>query len=174
MKNLLKAAIFIATIIVISVVLLLLFVYAPQGDVAFIGNLEYLKLFLNSGIFWAAIYNTYGGALGLSFIVIALSTLVRHLLKVRTFKSFKFYTPFNIALSGVVAFVWLLMNKVRLFGLPMGVYDPNTLVSPTAPSVTASVSVIEVLIALQIAVFTAFVFWLVELLIGFIKSKKTQ
>ena len=74
-------------------------------------------------------------------------------------------------LSSLVSLGLLIINKTNYFGLPMGVYDPQYLVSNSPQSI--SISFYDALLAVQIGFLTTLIFWLIELLVIFIKKKKT-
>lgn len=142
------------------------------------GHTDYLKLFLNDDIFWKAVFNTYGRAMIFSFLfsfaAISVFTLIRYRVKVRFLNRAVVYHLVHVALGSVISFVILLVKKITLLGVPTDVYAPGSLVNTTPPSVIEAISVYEIVLALQVAVFTAFVFWLIELAVYSVKSRKAK
>ena len=140
-----------------------------RGENAFMGNAQYLRLLLNDGIFWNAVFNTYCIALIFSVLaVLCVAVLCRFIKRI---KSRKIFYPVSIALASIVAFLSIYLKRVNYFGLPMGVYDPEYLISGSRPPV--SVSFFDVLLALQIGVLTVLLFWLAETVIFSVKSRKS-
>ncbi|MBE6792597.1 MAG: hypothetical protein E7534_03740 [Ruminococcaceae bacterium] len=140
-----------------------------QTENAFVGNIQYLRLFLNDGVFWNAIFSTYCKTIGFSVLAAMCFALLCHFIKY--IKSRKVFYPVSVVLTSVVAFFSTYMNRVNYFGLPTGVYDPQYFTSNTPPAI--SVSVYDILLALQIGFLTTFIFWLAETFILFIKYRKS-
>ena len=140
-----------------------------RSENAFMGNAQYLRLLLNDSIFWNALINTYFNAL--IFSVLAVLCVVVLCRFIKRIKSRKVFYPVSIALASVVAFLSIYFNKANYFGLPMGVYDPEYLISASRPPV--SVSLFDVLLALQIGTLTVLLFWLAETVIFSVKSRKS-
>ena len=136
---------------------------------AFVSYEHYLRLFLNDGIFWNVIFNTYYKAIIFSAVAVACVALLCHLIKY--IKSLKVFYPVSVVLASVISFLSTYMNRVNYFGLPMGVYDPQYLISNSPPSI--SITIYDILLALQIGFLTTFLVWLVETFIMFIKSRKS-
>lgn len=140
-----------------------------RSENAFMGNAQYLRLLLNDGVFWNAVFNTYCMALIFSVLaVLCFAVLCRFIKRV---KSRRVFYHVSIALASIVAFLSIYLKRVNYFGLPMGVYDPEYLISGSSPSV--SVSLFDVLLALQIGVLTVLLFWLAETVILSIKSRRS-
>jgi len=140
-----------------------------RSENAFMGNAQYLRLLLNDGVFWNAVFNTYCIALMFSVLaVLCVAVLCRFIKRI---KSRRVFYHVSIALASIVAFLSIYLKRVNYFGLPMGVYDPEYLNSGSRP--TVSVSLFDVLLALQIGVLTVLLFWLAETVILSIKSGKS-
>jgi len=154
-------------LIVLTVLPIILFV-ANQTENSFIGNAQYLKLFLNDGIFWNAIFNTYYSAMIFSVLAVVCVALLCHF--IRYIKSRKVFYPVSVVLASVISFLSTYMNRVHYFGLPIGVYSTQYLISNSYPPV--AVTIYDILLALQIGFLTTFLFWLVETFILFIKNRK--
>lgn len=157
-------------LIVLTILPIILFV-TIQTENSFIGNAQYLKLFLNDSIFWNAIFNTYYKAIIFSALAVVCVALLCHFIKY--IKSRKVFFLVSVVLASVISFISTYMNRVNYFGLPMGVYDPQYLISNSPPSISISISIYDVLLALQIGFLITFMFWLLELLVLFIKKKKS-
>ena len=156
-------------LIVLTILPIILFV-TNQTENSFIGNAQYLKLFLNdSNFFWNAIFNTYYKAIIFSALAVVCVALLCHFIKY--IKSRKVFYPVSVVLASVISFLSTYMNRVNYFGLPMGVYDPQYLISNSPPPI--SVTIYDILLALQIGFLTTFLVWLVETFIMFIKSRKS-
>ena len=137
---------------------------------AFVSYEHYLRLFLNDGIFWDAIFNTYYKAIIFSALAVACVALLCHFIKY--IKSRKVFYPVSVVLASVVSFLSTYMNRVNYFGAPMWVYNTQSLIS-NSPS-PVSVTIYDILLALQISFLITFLFWLVETFISFIKNRKSQ
>ena len=135
----------------------------------FVSYEHYLRLFLNDGIFWNVIFNTYYKAIIFSALAIVCVALLCHLIKY--IKSRKVFYPVSVVLASVISFLSTYMNRVNYFGLPTGVYDPQYLISNSPQPI--SISIYDVLLALQVGFLITFIFWLLELLVLFIKKKKS-
>ena len=135
---------------------------------AFVGYEHYLRLFLNDDIFWNAIFNIYYKAIIFSALAVVCVALLCHLIKY--IKSRKVFYPVSVVLASVVSFLSTYMNSVNYFGLPIGVYSTQYLISNSHPPV--AVTIYDILLALQIGFLTTFLFWLVETFILFIKNRK--
>ncbi len=164
-----KEFLFLFVPLIVATILPIIIFVTNQIENAFMGNEQYLRLFSNDGIFWNAIVNTYSRAIALSvFVVLFIALLCRF---IKYLKSRKVFYIFSVISSTVISFFSVYLNRTNYFGLPMGVYDPQYLVSNTPP--TISISVYDVLLAIQIGFLIAFLFWLLELLGLFIKKNKS-
>ena len=119
--------------------------------------------------FWNAIFNMYYKAIIFSALAVVCVALLCHFIKY--IKSRKVFYPVSVVLANVISFFSTYMNRVNYFGLPMGVYDPQYLISNSPPPF--SVTIYDILLALQIGFLTTFLVWLVEIFILFIKSRKS-
>lgn len=170
MKKFKEFLFFIIPLIVLTVLPIVLFV-TNQGENAFIGNMQYLKLFLNDSTFAYAVFNTYRKPALFSTVAVLILVALKYFSILKFLKNRKIFYFLNIALASVVSFLVLLVDKMNFFGSSMGVYDPNYIITHSPP--TVSISVFDIVLALQIGIFITFVFWLIELIINFIKNKKT-
>ena len=168
MKKLKEFLLLFVPLIVLTVLPIILFV-ANQTENSFIGNAQYLKLFLNDGIFWNAIFNTYYRAIIFSVLAVVCVALLCHF--IRYIKLRKVFYPVSVVLASLISFLSTYMNSVNYFGLPIGVYDPQYLISNSPTPI--SVTIYDILLALQIGFLTTFLFWLVEKFVLFIKSGKS-
>ena len=168
MKKFKEFLLLFVPLVVLTILPIILFV-ANQTENSFIGNAQYLKLFLNDSIFWNAIFNTYYKAIIFSALAVVCVALLCHFIKY--IKSRKVFYPVSVVLASVISFSSTYMNRVNYFGLPMGVYDPQYLISNSPPPI--SITIYDILLALQIGFLTTFLVWLVETFIMFIKSRKS-
>lgn len=164
-----KEFLFLFVPLILLFVLPVVIFVTNQTENAFMGNAQYLRLFLEDGIFWDAIFNTYYKAIIFSVLMVICFALLCHFIKF--IKSRKVFYPVSVVLASVISFFTTYMNRVNYFGLPVGVYDPQYLISNSPPPI--SVSVYDVLLALQIGFLTTFLFWLAETFIIFIKNRKS-
>lgn len=155
-------------LIVFTIIPIMMFV-TNQNKNAFVGYENYLRLLLNDSVFKTAIFNTYCYPIIFSLFTVVFVALLCHFIKL--IKSRKVFYPVSVVLASVVAFFSTYLNKVNYFGLPMGVYDPQYLISNSPPHI--SISIYDVFLALQIGFLTTLLFWLVELLILFVKKKNS-
>ena len=168
MKKFKEFLLLFVPLIVLTILPIILFV-TNQTENSFIGNAQYLKLFLNDSIFWNAIFNTYYKAIIFSALAVVCVALLCHFIKY--IKSRKVFYPVSVVLASVVSFLSTYMNRVNYFGAPMGVYTTQYMISNSPPPV--SVTIYDILLALQIGFLTTFLFWLVEIFILFIKDRKS-
>ena len=168
MKKLKEFLFLFVPTIVFAVAPVIIFI-TSQNKNAFIGNEHYLRLLLNDGLFKTVIFNTYFYPFIFSLSIVLIFALLCHFIKY--IKSRKVFYLVSVVLASVVSFISTYMNRVNYFSLPMGVYDPQYLISNSPPSI--SISIYDVLLALQIGFLTTFLFWLLELLVLFIKKKKS-
>ena len=166
MKKIKEFLFLFVPLIVFTVLPIILFVTNKN---AFVSNEHYLRLLLNDSIFKTAIFNTYCYPFVFSLFTTIFVALLCHFIKL--IKSRKVFYPVSVVLASVVAFFSIYLNRANYFGLPMGVYDPQYLITNTPPHI--SISVYDIFLALQIGFLTIFLFWLVELLISFIKKKNS-
>lgn len=152
-------------LIVLTVLPVILLVVDKTND--FVGFSNSLTLLLADGIFWTALFNIYFKALAFAILAVVCIALLCHFIK--RIKSRKIFYPVSVALASVVSFTSICVNKVVAFGAPMGSYDPSTLLSSAQP--TFSVSVYEILLALQIGFLTTLLFWLAERIFVSVKNK---
>ena len=168
MKKFKEFLLLFVPLIVLTILPIILFV-TNQTENSFIGNAQYLKLFLNDSVFKTAIFNTYFYPIIFSFFAVIFVALLCHFIK--HIRSRKVFYPVSVVLASVISFSIIYMNRVNYFGLPMGVYDPQYLISNSPPPI--SVTIYDILLALQIGFLTTFLVWLVETFIMFIKSRKS-
>lgn len=129
----------------------------------------YLRDTFGNAAFWRFAWSGYAKAMAASFVPVLLLAFFRYALKGRFYHSFLFCSLWNVILSSVFAAVVLILDKIRIFGVPMAAYDPSSLVHPTV-SVWQGITGLDIAVALQIGVFVSFVFWMLELL--FSRKKK--
>lgn len=130
---------------------------------------NYLRDTFGNAVFWRIAWSGYAKAMAASFVPMFLLAFFRYALKGRLYHSFPFYSLWNVILSSVFAAVVLILDKIHIFGFPMETYDPGSLVHPTV-SVWQGITGLDIVAALQIGVFSSFVFWMLELL--FSRKKK--
>lgn len=144
-------------LIVFTILPIVIFIVSKTENASF-------KLFLKDGMFWNAVVNIYCKAIVFSALAVICIALLCHLIKSRKV----FYLVSTISAS-VVSFFSVYTLRTDYFGLPMDVYNPQSLVSDSPPPV--SFSVYDLLLAFQIGFLITFLFWLLELLVLFIKNK---
>ena len=168
MKKVKEFLLLFVPLIALTVLPIVLFVSNHTSD-EFVSNSQYLKLFLNDGLFLNSLLNTYFVPAIISLVVVLIFALLCHFIVF--LKKRKIFYPVGGMLSSLVSLGLLIINKTNYFGLPMGVYDPQYLVSNSPQSI--SISFYDALLAVQIGFLTTLIFWLIELLVIFIKKKKT-
>lgn len=135
---------------------------------AFMSNAHYFKLLVNDAIFVKVIFNIYCRAIAFSFVAVACVALLCHVVKY--IRSRMIFYPAAVIAASTVALFDICKDKVAYFGLPMGVYDPQYLLTNSPPPISVSAS--DIFLALQIGFLTTFLFWLLELLIVWIKTQR--
>ena len=164
-----KEFLFLFIPLIVSTILPVIIFVTNQTKNAFVSNAQYLRLFLEDVFFWNAIVNTYFRAIILSALVVIVIALLCHFVK--CLRSRKVFYPVSVVLTSVVSFLSTYMNRVNYFGAPMWAYNTQSLISNSPPPV--SVTIYDILLALQISFLTTFLFWLVETFILFIKNRKS-
>jgi len=172
LKKFKQALFFIIPLVVLTVLPVVIFAFT-QHDAFLIGNMYCLKLLFGDSIFWVAVFNTYGKAFLFSFIAVLVFTVIRLLVKCGPLNNIKIYHLINAALASIISFAILLVEKIKWFGWETGEYDGHSLLV-TTPTIRLPITVFEVIAALQMGVLIAFVFWLIELLVRFVKRKKAE
>ncbi len=168
MKKIKEFLFLFVPLIVFTVLPIIMFV-ANQNKNAFVMMKQYLRLLFNDSVFKTAIFNTYFYPIIFSFFAVIFVALLCHFIK--HIRSRKVFYPVSVVLASVISFSIIYMNRVNYFGLPMGVYDPQYITTNTPPHI--SISIYDILLALQIGFLTTFLVWLVETFIMFIKSRKS-
>ena len=168
MKKLKEFLFLLVPTIVFAIAPVIIFI-TSQNKNAFIGSEHYLRLLLNDDLFKTLIFNTYFYPFIFSLSIVLIFALLCHFIKY--IKSRKIFFSVSVVLASVIAFFSIYLNKANYFGTPMGVYDPQYLISNSPPSI--SISIYDVLLALLIGFLITFIFWLLELLVLFIKKKKS-
>ena len=165
----LKAFLFLLVPAIVFAIAPVIIFITSQNKNAFIGNEHYLRLLLNDGLFKTVIFNTYFYPFIFSLSIVLIFALLCHFIKY--IKSRKVFYPVSVVLASVISFISTYMNRVNYFGLSMGVYDPQYLISNSPQPI--SISIYDFLLALQIGFLTTFLFWLLETFILFIKNRKS-
>ena len=139
MKKLKEFLIFIISLAVLIAGPLLWFVFYNQNDqISFISNWNYLKLFVKDGSLFNAVFNSYLLPALISFSVLLILLFV--------IKNRKLLYPVCIVSSMLIAFIY------------------NVIFYEIAYQQMYVVTVYDVIIFLQVAVFTTFIIWLIELI----------
>ena len=168
MKKFKEFLLLFVPLVVLTILPIILFV-ANQTENSFIGNAQYFILFMNDSIFWNSIFCTYYEAIIFSALAVVCVALLCHFIKY--IKSRKVFYPVSVVLASVISFLSTYMNRVNYFGLPLGVCDSQYLISNSPPPI--SVTIYDILLALQIGFLTIFLVWLVETFVLFLKSRKS-
>ena len=168
MKKFKEFLLLFVPVIVFTILPIIIFVSNLNIN-AFVSYEHYLRLFLNDSVFKTAIFNTYCYPIIFSLFAVVFVALLCHLIK--NIQSRKVFYPVSVVFASVVAFFSTYLMKVIYFGLPMDVYSTQYIITNTPPNI--SISIYEILLALQIGFLVTFLFWLVELLILFVKKKNS-
>ena len=168
MKKIKEFLLLFVPFIVFTVLPIIIF-FLNQNKNAFFSNEHYLRLLLNDSVLKTAIFNTYCYSIIFSFFAVIFVALLCHFIK--HIKSRKVFYPVSVILASIVTFLSAYLNRVNYFGLPMGVYNTQYLITNTPPHI--SISIYDIFLALQIGFLTTCLFWLVELLILFVKKKNS-
>ncbi len=168
MKKLKEFLLLLIPLIILTVLPIVLFV-SKQTGTAFVSNSQYLKFILNDGLFWDALFNTYFVPAIISLVVILIFALLCHFIVF--LKKRKIFYSVSVSLASIVSVFSIYTNRIAYFGLSMDVYDPQYLVSNSPPPM--SISIYDILLAVQIGFLTTFLFWLLESFVLFIKKKKS-
>ena len=146
-------------------------VFITRGtDSAFLSNEQYLRLLLKDGLFWSAIFNTYCIAMVFSVFTGICAALACHFIK--PIKSRKVFYPVSIILASIASFCCIYTNQVTYLGLPEEMYNTQSILTNTPPSISVSISIYDILLSLQLGFFATLLFWLLEMLIVFIKTRR--
>lgn len=134
--------------------------------ITFVADNTHLKTFLYNPAFKMAVLGAYFGALILCVAVVLIIALLLRLIK--PIRNRKMVYPVSIIVSSVTAFLSLFVNMSNIFGFPVVTYQPNTLINNVT---LVSVSVYEIVLALQISFLIAFLAWLIEQLFYLYKKR---
>lgn len=180
MKKVKEMLIFLALLVV--PLLLYFIVLGFTADVisnrpSFVGINNYIRMFLNDKTFGMALINAILAPAMVSFVSVSVFAVivffVRKKIKV---PRWVFYLG-SVFIGGMTALIYILCVNAALFGVPSDLYAAQTIVSHIfgyKPSVFDAITVPNVLISLYVGVFTAFVFWILELVPDIVKKVRKK
>lgn len=177
MKRIKELLWFVIPIVGFSIAMLLLWLFPATNESfsppKFAGQGYYLKLLLSDPIFLKGLANTYGLSMLCGLAGIAIFTLITLLLKSKV----RITRPLYYAVSGIIGsigasifiFCTVVMYRAsRIVAVGIGY-------AVEYPSIFESITLYDILMALQCGVLAVFVVWIVEMvcrLIRRIKEKK--
>ena len=155
------AVVFIVSIVILTVLAFVVGVFEYYGDFAsawyFIGK---------DSILMRAVFTLYGKSLLFSVILIALFTAIRRIAKWQMLNQVKVCTLINVILGCVVSVLVVFIsisqaNTGELLDATKILYDSLNITEPTVSSI---ITPFQIILAIHVGVFSAFVFWIAELL----------
>lgn len=156
MKKFKEFLLLFVPLIILMIFPIVWFVTRKSSFPDFVGNWHYLELAFKDKIFWETTLCTYSKLIIFSILaVIAVALLCRF---IKRLQSRKVFYPFSIVLASVFSCVGLYIDQV------------NVAKDSILP---VSLSIYEIISALQAAFFTVLLFWLFEMLFLFIKNRKS-
>lgn len=160
MKKVKEALFFVIPLIGITTLTFILFCLRRQlGGAVFGGRLYYFELLLQDTTFWPALGNTYVKPLLVALGAILVVTVLRFFVRSKTWKRFLVCQFVNILLGSASAFGYFLIMLRGSIGMFASAYSAVESTQSTLLSLLQSVTVFDVITALQVGVFAAFLFW---------------
>jgi hypothetical protein len=155
------AVLFVVSLVVLTVLAVVVGVLEYYGD--FASAWYFIR---NDGILLRAVGSIYGKAFLFSIVSIVLFTVVRYVVKSGVLNQAKVYTVINLILGCVVSvFVVFISisqaNTGEALDATKILYDSLNIAEPTVSSV---ITPFQIILAMHVGVFSAFVFWIAELL----------
>lgn len=172
MKKFKEALCFIIPLVVATTLSFIFFTLQQQGGYPVFSDMHYFELFLHDDLFWVALYNTYGKPFLFALGAILVLAVIRHFVKSKVWNRFWVCQLVNTGLGSVVSFALLLMGLGGAFDLPAGLSGAVGSTDTVTVTLMRSITVFEVMIALQTGMFAAFVFWILQSLWRWITSKR--
>ena len=153
------AVLFVVSLVVLTVLAVVVGVLEYYGD--FASAWYFIR---NDSILLRAVGSIYGKAFLFSIVSIVLFTVVRYVAKSAMLNQAKVYTAINLILGGVVSvFVVFISisqaNTGEALDATKILYDSLNIAEPTVSSV---ITPFQIILAMHVGVFSAFVFWIAE------------
>ena len=140
---------------------------------SFVGVENYIRMFLHDKTFGKALLNTILTPAIVSFLLVSVFAVIVFLVRKKiTLPRWVFYLG-SVLIGGMTALIYILCVNVVLFGVPSNLYATQTIVSHIVgykPSVFDAINPPSVLLSFYIGILTAFVFWILELIVDIVKK----
>lgn len=137
-------------------------------DPSFIGFNNYIRLFLNDKTFLSVLFNTFAMQIIISFIVSAVLAVIIFLLRKKIKAPRLIFYIGSISLGTVAS---LVRNVVLFLNTPNQIPDSLANALNYKPSIFDAISLQNIFVALYVGIITAFIFWILELIVSLFKKK---
>ncbi len=174
-KELLLFAVPLIVLPVISLMVLGFTADVISDRPSFVGLDNYIRMFLNDKIFGKALFNTVFVPALFSLLTVAVFAMVVFIVREKIKVPRTVFYIGSILVGAIAALLYIVCINMAFLGAPNQSYSVQTIVSHIvdyAPSVFDVLSITNVIFSLYIGIFTAFVFWVTEQIVAFVKRKR--
>ncbi len=171
MKKTKELLLFLAALIIpIPIFFVILFFSSP----GFVGVENYMRLFFRDQTFGKALFNTVFVPFIFSFLCVALFAVIVFSARRKIKAPRKVFYIGSVFIGAITALLYVVYSKMVFLLVPAQQYASQTLVLHITDYSPTIFAVSDVLLCLYIGVFTAFIFWIVELIVDVFKNFRNK
>lgn len=172
MKKTKELLLFLTALIMPIPIFFVILFFSPVSSSRFVGVENYIRLFFRDQTFGKALFNTVFMPLIFSFLSVALFAVIVFITRKKIKAPRKVFYIGSVFVGAITS---LLCTVYVNIAVPAQQYATHTLVLHIvdySPTVFDVLSISNVLLCLYIGVFTSFIFWVMELIVGVVKISK--
>ena len=178
MKRIKELLLFMLLLLVLPILLLVIrgfLVDLMQGSANFVALSNYIRMFMNDKIFGQMLVNTVMFPTLVSFCFVAVFALIVCIVRKKIqVPRWLFYLG-SVFVGGMTSLIYIACVSALTFRVPSHVVATlQPLFGTYQPSVFDALTITNVLISLYIGILTAFIFWILELIIGIVKKARRK
>lgn len=156
---------------IICVVLTGVFLHVLDDNPHFIGIENYIRMFTNDRIFGQALVNTVLFPTLASFCLVAVFSVIVFLMRKTIQVPRRVFYPVSVLIGGVSALIYRVCVITSTFRVPRNaIVTLHPLVVAYQLSVFDAINFPNVFFSVYIGILTAFIFWVLELIVDIVKN----
>ena len=175
LKELLLLIVFLIMPIIVYFIVLGFKADMISDNFSFVGVSNYIRMFSNDKIFIKALINTFTIPIAFSFLFVFILVLIMFFVRKKVSRLILYIG--SVFIGAIISLAYRVYSSTALFSAQSQIYAAQTVVSHIvdySPSIFNVITIPNVLLSLYVGIFTAFIFWILELLIELVKRFKRR
>lgn len=174
MKRIKELLLFLAALIIPIAIFFIVLIFSSVLSPRFVGVENYVRLFFRDQTFGKALFNTIFAPFIFSFLTVALFAVIVFITRKKIKAPRKVFYIGSVFVGAITALLYVVYSNMVFLMVPAQQYASHTLVLHIVDYSPTVFAVSDVLLCLYTGVFTAFIFWVMELIIDTAKSIRNK